>query len=70
MKTRVDEFTVVLERLSDKVAGLETRLSVLEQRSTAMGNPSAQPLSATAITPAPLEQISLSRPTGTFLSQK
>jgi hypothetical protein len=64
MKTPVDEFNVVLDRLSDKVAELEARLSALEQRSAVMGNPSAQPVSATAITPAPLEQISLPRLAG------
>ncbi len=64
MKTPVDEFTSALERLSDKVAELEARLSALEQRSAAMGTPSARPISAPALTPAPLDQISLPRPAG------
>jgi hypothetical protein len=64
MKAPVDESAVVLERLSDKVAELEARLSALEQRPAAMGNFSAQSVSATAITPTLLEQISLPRPAG------
>ncbi len=64
MKTPVDEFTSVLERLSDKVAELEARLSALERRSAAMGYPSARPGSAPVVPPVPLAGVSLPRPPG------
>jgi hypothetical protein len=66
MKTPVDEFTSVLERLSDKVAELEARLSALEQRSAAIPEPAAHhpaQVSTTASTAA-LDQVSLPRPPG------
>jgi hypothetical protein len=64
MKTPVDELTSVLERLSDKVAELEVRLSALEHRSATTGHPSLHPGNATAVPPAPLESVSLPRPAG------
>jgi hypothetical protein len=64
MKTPADEFTSVLERLSDKVAELEVRLAALEHRAEAMGNSVALQGTPAAVLPAPLDRVSLPRPAG------
>lgn len=59
MKTPVDEFASILERLTEKVEELEARLSALEHRSAAMGHPVVRPASPATLPPSPLDSLSI-----------
>jgi hypothetical protein len=62
MKTPVDDFTSVLERLTAKVEELEARLSALEQRAAAITHPLVRPESPAEVPPIPLGTSSFPRP--------
>jgi hypothetical protein len=64
MKTPVDEFASVLERLTEKVQELEYRLSALEHRSQTANSLQQTPSTPAAAGAHPLEQISLAPPAG------